>query len=106
MPSPEIHDPAAACTRISANQIRIDRAADALLSHLDALVQTAIEEDWSGVARESEALAEQSRAAGHRAVSALAKRVCHEAHQPQNATGIRRSLIRLIGTCGRVSERG
>ena len=89
-------------TKLASNQARVYGYAETLAGRLDDLVDAAIKEDWDRVQCVSEEMAEQGRRTGHRAVSALAQRVFDEAHRPSNGVGVRRSLIRLIGTCGRV----
>jgi len=94
-----------AAATMAANQVRVIRYADLLSSSMDELIAATAREDWSEVQRVSGELAEQSRSNGYRGVSAMAQRVCDEAHRPENSLGIKRSLVRLIGTCGRVGDR-
>jgi len=103
MSSQQLPNSSQAAEKTAANQIRIDRCADALAGHIDRLAEAAGRDDWAEVGRIGGEMAARSRAAGYRAVSALADRVCHEAQRPHNAQGVKRSVIRLIGTCGRVS---
>jgi len=89
-------------SRMAANLSKVAEYADALASRIDDLVAATAQRDWKAVEQASRQLAESSRAEGYRAISALSERVRLEAAKPDNALGIKRSVIRLIGTCGRV----
>ena len=88
---------------MAANQAKVARHVETLGGSIDELVTATLRQDWSEVQRLSGQLAADGRASGFRAVSALAQRVLDEAHRPHNDVGVRRSLIRLIGTYGRTS---
>ena len=96
---------ARAAATMASNQARVATYAEQLGNSLDELIAATAREDWNAVQRLSDQLAQRGRASGHRGVSALAQRVCDEAHRPDNSLGVKRSLIRLIGTCGRVADR-
>jgi HPt (histidine-containing phosphotransfer) domain-containing protein len=93
--------------RISAplakNLARVETFADRMSARVDQLVRAAGRDDWPRVAELAQDMAADSRRRGYRSVSALATRLQEEARRPNNATGARRGLIRLIGTVGRVS---
>ncbi|MBN2474077.1 MAG: hypothetical protein JXB62_05695 [Pirellulales bacterium] len=89
--------------KMAANQARVAQFVEHLDGSVDELVAAAGRQDWGDVQRLSGQIAEQGRASGFRAVSAMAQRVFDEAHRPNNALGIKQSLIRLIGTCGQTS---
>jgi len=101
MQEQEHPDIAQMAATMAVNQAKVARYVDTLASSVDELVAATLRHDWSEVQRVSEELAENGRANGYRAVSAMAQRVFDEAHLPNNEVGVKRSLIRLIGTCGR-----
>jgi hypothetical protein len=89
--------------KMSAQHARVVDAATALSGRIDELVAATGRHDWTEVGRISRELASESRSSGHRVVSGLAERISEEA-QRQNELGVKRSLIRLIGTHGRTSR--
>ncbi len=91
--------------RMAANQAKVADIVAALDVFVDQLVAATAKEDWDSVRRISEKIATGARADGYHAVSAMATRVFDEAHRPDNAAGVKKSLIRLIGSCGRVDSR-
>jgi len=93
-----------AADRMAANHARLCAYADSLSETIDTLVKATRQENWSEVQRLSGQLADRSRAEGYRAVSALAQRVFDEAHPPARPQSLKRSLIRLIGTWGRIGR--
>ncbi len=99
----ECPDLAGMASKMAANHARVAEYAETLTGRVDALVEATVRGDWSEVRDQTERLAQSSRGTGHRAVSALCQRVCTELDSPNNELGIRRSIVRLIGTCGRVS---
>ena len=99
---PNLSDMAAT---MAAHQAKVSQYAEQLADHVDGLVSAATREDWNEVQRLSGWLADDSRASGYRAVSALAQCVHDETLRVDNSTAIKRSLIRLIGTCGRADLR-
>ncbi len=90
---------------MAANHARVQHSATALSDQIDGLVAATVRRDWGEVGRLGAHLATASRVGGYRAVSALAQKVCDEAGTPQNEVGVKRSLIRLIGTYGRTGRR-
>lgn len=97
-------DVAQLATRLASDQARVAEYVDTLVNRLDELVAATGRADYHEVRRISGEIADAGRASGHRAISALAQRVCDEAHQPENDLAVKRSLIRLIGTCGRADR--
>ena len=97
-------DMAQMAAQMATNQAKVAWYIETLNASIDQLVTAAVREDWSEVQRVSGQMADGGRESGHRAISALAQRVCDEAHRPDNAVGVKRSLIRLIGTCGRAKS--
>ena len=74
---------------------------DSMAAAVDQLVTAANRDDWDELGAISQQLADEGRKRGRRAVSAMAQIVCDESTKPGNALGSKRSLIRLIGACGR-----
>ena len=86
---------------MAANQSIIEQSIKAFLTQRsDELAAAAGREDWNEVQKISLQLAEESRAQGYRGISARAQRVHDQTHRPDNQQEVKRSLIRLIGTCG------
>ncbi len=90
--------------RMAANHSRVVRSIDHLMLPIDEMVRASANADWSKVAALGHQLSEKSREAGYRGVSVMAQVVANEAGRPDNAHGVKRSLIRLIGTYGRTSR--
>ncbi len=101
MQDQEHPDLAHLASTLASNQAKVQQYVETLTCRVDDLVAAAIREDWDHVRHVSQEIAQQGRSSGHRAVSAMAQRVYDEAHQPNDGVGVKRSLIRLIGTCGR-----
>lgn len=91
-----------AMNTLARNQARVVQSIDRLTARVDSLVQATQRRDWGEVAERSRELVAVSREGGYRALSAIAQTLCDEAAKPENEIGVKRSLIRLIGTCGRV----
>lgn len=87
--------------RMSANHCRVVQSIDKMIMPIDEMVQASADANWSRVAELGHQLAQDSREAGYRGVSVMAQVVANEAGRPDNAHGVKRSLIRLIGTYGR-----
>jgi hypothetical protein len=97
-------DAAHSTATLAQNLQKINQFADTMLDQLDKMVDAANQGQWDRVARTGELLALTSRAAGFRGVSALASAVKTEASKPYNDVEAKRSLIRLIGMCGRADS--
>lgn len=87
--------------QMSANLARVTEAISVLDGRIDELVEAATRKDWAEVERVSRELAASSRSQGYRVLSGMAERVSEEAQRPDNEVGIKRTLIRLIGTHSR-----
>ena len=95
--------PSSAVTRMSANLRRIEAFADAALEQLDRAIAASQSEDWGSVQRICEELARAAQTRQSGPLGPLAQRVAHEAGQPEGGhLAARRSLVRLVGTCGRL----
>jgi len=90
--------------QMAGNQARVSQLIEQLNDSLDRLVAATVRKDWSEVRQLSSDLADGGRKNGYRSISALAQRVCEESDRPNNEVGVKRSLIRLIGTCGRAKR--
>ena len=86
---------------MAANQQRVAAYTARLAECIDQLVHAATCRDWDAIRGLSQQLAADSRQAGYRAISAMADTLCQEAQRPDNEVGVKRGLIRLIGTYGR-----
>ena len=89
---------------MASNQAKIGQYIETLTGRVDGLVSAAQEEDWERVRQISGEIAEEGRRNGYRSISAMAQRVYDQAHHPADTLGVKRSLIRLIGTCGRAES--
>lgn len=103
MDKTQLPDLGAISADLANNLVRVESFADRMSARIDQLVIATNREDWANVGELARDVADHSRQQGYRSISALATRVREEAERPNNALGIRRSLIRLIGTSGRVS---
>lgn len=90
--------------RMSANHARVVQSIDQMIAPIDEMVQASSDSNWKRVAELGQQLSRQSREAGYRGVSVMAQVVANEAGRPDNAHGVKRSLIRLIGTYGRTTR--
>ncbi|MEE8452827.1 MAG: hypothetical protein V3R99_12960 [Thermoguttaceae bacterium] len=90
--------------QMAGNQAKVSQLIEQLNDSLDRLVAATVREDWSEVRQLSSDLADGGRENGYRSISALAQRVCDESERPDNTLEVKRSLIRLIGTCGRAKS--
>ncbi len=105
MNASSLPDTARMASTMAANLARTMTAIDQISLEIDRLVLAAADGDWEKVALLSESLARDSREARYRGISTRAQAVCREARKPDNAHGIRRGLIRLIGIYGRTTKR-
>ena len=90
--------------RMSANHRRVVQSIDQMIAPIDEMVQASADGNWSKVAELGRQLSEESRKAGYRGIGVMAQIVANEATRPDNAHGVKRSLIRLIGTYGRTTR--
>jgi hypothetical protein len=89
--------------RLAQNASRVRQFADNLIEQTDQLVEASIQEDWTEVGRLSEYIARGSEMFGNPDVAKQAWNVIHQLQQPENVTGVRRGIVRLLGACGRTS---
>jgi hypothetical protein len=101
MNAPALPDVARTAAQLAANHAKATVSIDSLFWRIDSLVDAAARRDWHEVRSQSQTLAEASRAAGYRGISAMAQRVSEEAAQTDNDSDVKRSVIRLLGTSGR-----
>jgi len=90
--------------QMASNQAKVSQLIEELNDSLDGLVAATARKDWTKVRQLSSDLADGGRKNGYRSISALAQRVCDESDRPDNEVEVKRSLIRLIGTCGRAKS--
>ena len=96
-----LSDVQAMSAAIAAQNARVMSFVDGLSAHVDQLVAAAMEERWDDVNQISRSLAHSGEAHGYADVSGDAQFVRDELEKPNNELGVNRSIIRLIGTCGR-----
>jgi hypothetical protein len=89
---------------LAAQHVKACAYIDSLAERIDRLVSAAARREWGQIGHESRELADGSRAAGVPEINGVAQKVCEEAAKPDNEEGVKRSLIRLIGTCGRAGR--
>ena len=86
---------------LAKNNARVARFIDSLSRRVDQLVEAALQEDWEEVRRVSDFLVRAGDTYGFPALVECAQRVCDETSKPKNQLGIKRSVVRLIGSCGK-----
>lgn len=87
--------------RLAGANARVAQFAENLIEQTDRLVNASIDENWTEVSRLTEYIARGSEIYGYPQVADRAWRVYHELQRPDNAQGVKRSIVRLLGTCGR-----
>lgn len=90
--------------RLADHNGRVARFVEALPRRVDKLVEATQTRDWSEVRRLSEFLACSSDIFGCTEVAQAAHAVCKEVDEPDNEVAVKRSVIRLIGSCGVLPE--
>ena len=90
--------------RLADHNNRVTRYVEALPRRVDKLVEATRSRDWSEVRRLSEFLACSSDIFGCSEVAQAAHRVCQEVDEPDNEMAVKRSVIRLISSCGALPE--
>ena len=88
--------------KLAADNARVNNFVDELMQHIDSLVAATTKSDWEEVRRLSDNIARDSAMNGFPIVSESAKKVNQAMEDPQgNEIDKRRSVIKLIGACGR-----
>jgi hypothetical protein len=87
--------------KAAADNARVSRYMDSLVGRMDRLVEATTASDWSEVRRVSENLQRTGRNYGCPSIAQRAEKVCDEMDEPNNTLEINRSVLRLIGACGR-----
>jgi tRNA A58 N-methylase Trm61 len=94
--------------QLAANAARVSQYVETLTSRVDRLVEATMTEDWQEVRRLSDHLSQSSNSYGYEAIGERARRVCDAMDQPGDAEAnvleIKRSVLRLIGACGRARQ--
>lgn len=97
-------------SQLAANTARVSQYVETLSTRVDRLVDATMAEDWQEVRRLSDHLARNSNNYGYEAIGERARRVCDEMDNPGDAEAnvleIKRSVLRLIGACGRAKAPG
>ena len=97
-------------SQLAANTARVSQYVETLTARVDRLVEATMTEDWQEVRRLSDHLAQSSNSYGYEAIGERARRVCDEMDKPDkpetNVLEIKRSVLRLIGACGRAKRPG
>jgi len=99
MPSQTPPDLGKACTTLARNVARVNASVDLLANQVDEILKATTQKDWPRVGELSQQVAEQGRALGYRAISARADQVHQQIARSGSETGVRQSLVRLIGAC-------
>lgn len=87
---------------LAANNARLTLLSDQMVRQIDRMTDAAARDDWQQVGDASAAILEASRAANETEVNEAARRVCQGVEQTAPPVSLRRSMVRLIGSCGRV----
>ena len=95
----------AASSALAASNVRVGRHIDDLAQQTEGLIEAALHEDWCEVRRLTEGIARASDLDGNRLLADRAWQVCEELDLPENQSGVRRSIERLLGGCGRTANR-
>lgn len=90
--------------RLANSNGRVAQFAENLIEQTDRLVNASIDENWSEVSRLTEYIARGSEIYGYPQVADRAWRVYHELQRPDNGQGVKRSIVRLLGSCGRTQH--
>ena len=97
-------DLAHSAAQMAANQAKVSQYVETLAGQVDELVAAAARDDWDEVRQVSQQVARSGRACGQEEIAAMAERLGDEAGRPDDVLGIKRRMIRLIGTCGRTGR--
>ncbi len=95
------HDLAHLSSTLAKNNARVARFIDSLSRRMDQLVAAALQEDWDEVGRVSDFLVRAGDTYGFPALVESAQHVCDETKKSENQLAIKRSIVRLIGSCGK-----
>jgi len=99
---PPIHsDLAKLSGQLTKNNARVGAFVKSLPGWVDRMVDMAAQQDWRDVRQLSEYLALSSESCGCSNLHERACQLADECRKPDNELGIRRSVVRLIGACGR-----
>lgn len=95
------HDLAHLSETLAKNNARVARFVDSLSRRIDQLVEAALQEEWEEVRRVSDFLVHAGDTYGFPVLVESAQQVCDETKKPENQLAIKRSIVRLIGSCGK-----
>lgn len=88
--------------KLAGNNAKVSRYVDSLPVRIDTLVAAANEQDWSEVRRISDQLVRSAETFGYPNVSQAAMQLCQELDKPHNVSGIKLSLLRVLGVYGSI----
>ncbi|NQU20271.1 MAG: hypothetical protein HQ567_03240 [Candidatus Nealsonbacteria bacterium] len=94
-------DLAHSAAQMGINQAKVSQYVDTLAAQVDELVDAAAREDWNQVRQISQQVASSGREYGQDEISAMAEQLGDEATHHDDVLGMKRRMIRLIGTYGR-----
>ena len=87
--------------QLALDNARVSKFVDSLFGQVDDLIDATMQSDWSEVTQLCKTMARTSAEHGYPIVSERAEQVCEAARKPQNELAIKRSIVKLIGSCGR-----
>lgn len=87
--------------KLAADNLRVIGFFDSLTGRVDNMIETAAEGDWQEVARVSDYVARAGATYGYPLIAESARRLS-QAVSANDELLMKRSLLKLIGVCGRV----
>ena len=89
---------------LAADNSRVNRFVDGLLAQVDGLIDAAKIKDWNELGRISMVLSLGAKAYGYQQLHESAERLTKAVREPENELEIKRSLMKVIGNCGRARK--
>jgi hypothetical protein len=97
-------DIAALSTRVADDNARVSRFMESLVNHVDLIVDAATAEDWREVARQADYLVGSGASHGCSELASRAAELSASLKNPAAAEVIRRHIVRVVASCGRVRQ--
>ena len=97
-------DIAGLSARLAEDNTRVNQYIDSIGGRLDKLVNAVVEHDWLEVRRISEYIARSASTYGCSPVSEAAMDVAVSASETNDLSHVKRRVIELLGTCGRMRQ--
>jgi HPt (histidine-containing phosphotransfer) domain-containing protein len=91
-------------SRVAKDNVRVSRFMESLVNHVDLIVDAASAQDWQEVARQADYLAGSGASHGCTELADRAAELSATLKTMDAKEGIRRQVVRLVGTCGRVRQ--